>query len=257
MGGGEPRETPGAADEEFRSLIARAQAGDESAREAVVRANLRLVWSVVARFRGRGVEDEDLFQIGCLGLLRAVERFDLSLGTRFSTYAVPLIIGEIRRFFRDQGPVKVSRLTREKALHLRRIADRLTAETGREPSLAEVAHAAGISPDEAVEALDVLRPVVSLEEEFPGDEEAETLRDRLADERQGEGGWLEHLALRQALARLSPLERQVILLRFFGDRTQVEVAARLGTNQVRVSRLEKRALMHLRQALEEGSGETR
>jgi RNA polymerase sporulation-specific sigma factor len=235
--------------EEFLAKLARYRSGDTAARDEIVAANLRLVWSVVGRFEGRGIETEDLFQIGCVGLLRAIDRFDPSYGVRFSTYAVPLIIGEIRRYLRDQGALKVSRSLKERAQRTRRARERLAKELGREPTVDELAQALGEDRDQVVEALDALQPVSSLDEAPERDEGGERpLAERLAS-RVDEGHWLARIELMEGLRRLSELERQVLYLRFFEDRTQSEVAAILGTNQVRVSRIERRALMRIREFL--------
>jgi RNA polymerase sporulation-specific sigma factor len=239
-----------AGQEAFLSKLARYRAGDLSARDEIVAENLRLVWSVVLRFEGRGIESEDLFQIGSVGLLRAIERFDPSFGVRFSTYAVPLIIGEIRRYLRDQGVLKISRGLRERALLVRRTREDLATRLGREPRVEEVAQELGWPLEQVVEAVSALNPVASLEEvgERLG-RPTRSLAERVAPS--DDGHWLTRIELLEGLRSLSELERRVLFLRFFEDRTQQEIADLLGTNQVRISRLERRALMKVRQYLED------
>ena len=243
--GAEADEAPG-----FEILLRRAHAGDQEARERLVRENLRLVWSVVGRFQGRGVETEDLFQVGCMGLLRAIDRFDLTYGVRFSTYAVPLIIGEIRRHLRDQGTIKVSRALKERAALIVRTRETLTARLMREPTVEDIAAELGLAPADIMEAYDAQAPVGSLEDSIGrGEREDQRLMDVLPAPGQEEGRWLERIALMEAMGTITSEEREVLYLRFYHDLTQTEVAERIGTNQVRVSRLERRALMKLRQSL--------
>lgn len=239
-----------ASQETFLRKLARYRAGDLSARDELVAENLRLVWSVVGRFEGRGVETEDLFQIGCMGLLRAIERFDPSFGVRFSTYAVPLILGEIRRHLRDHGAVKLSRSLRERALQVRRLREDWLKEHGREPTVEEMATRLGWPTDEVIEALDALQPVASLEEVT----ERHGVGGRPLGERLigvEDGHWMRRVELLEGLRRLNELERKVLFLRFYEDRTQQEIAELIGTNQVRISRIERRALMKIRRYLSE------
>ena len=231
--------------DDFLRLLERAHSGDAKARSALFEANVRLVWSVVGRFRGRA-ETDDLFQVGSLGLLRAIDRFDPSFGVRFSTYAVPLIIGEIRRDLRGQGALKVSRGLRETAAQLARVRERIARDEGREPTLEETARAAGVELDEATLALESQSPVLSLDAPGREGEDTPSLADRLGDESDSEARWLDRLLVDEGVDALAPLERQVLRLRFFADLTQEETARRLGTNQVRVSRIERRALMKIR-----------
>jgi RNA polymerase sporulation-specific sigma factor len=235
--------------EDFLAKLARYRNGDVSARDELVSDHLRLVWSVVARFEGRGVESEDLFQIGALGLLRAIERFDPSYGVRFSTYAVPLIIGEIRRHLRDQGALKVSRSLRERALKARRAWEALSSSLGREPTVEELTADLGWRRDEVVEALDALNPVASLEEVAERQGQGRPLAERVSGG--DDGHWLTRLELLEGLRSLTELERRVLFLRFFEDRTQQEIADLLGTNQVRISRIERRALLKVREYLQD------
>lgn len=245
-------ETPLSPDESLIDLLARAQGGDAEARDRVVEANLRLVRSVAGRFIGSGRESEDLFQIGCLGLLKAVDRFDLSLGVQFSTYAVPLIIGEIRRYLRDSGPIKVSRGLKHLAWEGRRKQEELAKNLGRDPTVTEVAEALSVPVDRLVEAMDGLVPPASIHDVIhQGDGDPVFLLDRLSTdpEEEGEPPWFERLAVRQALERLDPREHEILRLRFFHDLSQTQVSSRLGISQVHVSRLERRALGLLRQYL--------
>lgn len=238
-------------DDTVRALIERAQNGDQEAREEVVQGNLRLVHSLVARFAAAGQEAEDLFQIGCIGLLKAVDRFDLSYDVRFSTYAVPLILGEIRRHLRDDGPLRVSRSLKVLAMQARKATEGLRADLGREPAVSEVAAQLGVSVDELVEALEGVRPPASIHQQVhEGEGDPIFLLDKLcAASEGGEGRWIDRVALRDGLSRLDPRERTVIMLRFFRDRTQAEVASLLGVSQVQISRLERRALEQIRQFL--------
>lgn len=242
---------PAWTDEEFERLVLAAHAGDENARNELIENNLRLVWSVVQRFLGRGIEAEDLFQIGSVGLVRAVDRFDPAFGVKFSTYAVPLIIGEIRRFFRDDGPVKVSRSLKENALRVRKAQELLAAKLGRDPSMHEIAEEIGISIEDLVTATDAMRPLSSLQETLTQDDgSALRLEDRLPDSRVDESAWVDRLAIQGALGQLADVERQVIFSRFFHDKTQVQTAEILGISQVQVCRIEKRALLKVRQYMQ-------
>lgn len=236
-------------DGEVRELVRRAQDGEREARERLVEGNLRLVRSLVGRFSAASADPEDLFQLGCIGLLKAIDRFDLSYDVRFSTYAVPLILGEIRRHLRDDGPVRVSRSLKQLAQQARKAREKLSGDLGRDPTVAEVARELGVSPEEVVEAMDGARPPASIHQTVhEGDGDPIYLIDQLAAENGSrEGFWLDRVALREGLDRLEPRERMVILYRFFRDKTQTEVASILGCSQVQVSRLERRALERIRQ----------
>lgn len=233
---------------EIKGQIAAAQAGDKPAMDTLLRDNTPLVWSVARRFFGRGCEPEDLFQLGCIGLLKAVRDFDLSQPVAFSTYAVPKIAGEMRRFLRDDGPVKVSRTLKERAFLLRQIQARLENETGQSPHLSELCRESGLSSEEVLEALNAPRDTDSLDAAIPGQER--TLGEVLPD-KGGEAELAQTIALRQAIDGLEPKLRQVILLRYMRDLTQQKIAVILGLTQVQVSRLEKKARLQLQQALAE------
>lgn len=236
----------GLEDQEFLALLAEARLGKKEARDRLVEANLRLVWSIVGRFRGRG-EPEDLFQIGCLGLLKAVDRFDPAFGVKFSTYAVPLIIGEIKRYLRDSGPVHVGRGLKDWGQTVRQTQEELREKLGREPSLGEIAAALEIDRALVVEALEASQAPLSLQEEiFEGERRPVDLEDLLPA---AETGWEEQLHLKEAMRKLSPREQEILYWRFFGQRTQGEVAQRLGLSQAQVSRLERQALLKLRRFL--------
>ncbi len=232
---------------QLQACIRAAQTGDKNAMETLLRDNTPLVWSVAKRFYGRGCEPEDLFQLGAIGLLKAVRDFDLTLEVAFSTYAVPKIAGEIRRFLRDDGPVKVSRTLKERAALLRQIQTRLEGENGQSPRLSDLCRESGLQPDEVLEALNAPRDTDSLDAALPGQER--TLGEVLPAE--GEGHVVEGLALQEAISRLEPRLRQVILLRYMRDLTQQKIAAILGMTQVQVSRLEKKARLQLQNALRE------
>jgi RNA polymerase sporulation-specific sigma factor len=232
-------------DAEVKRLIALSQSGDADARDKLVQANIRLVWSVVQRFLSRGYEPEDLFQIGCIGLLKSVDKFDLSYDVKFSTYAVPMIIGEIQRFLRDDGTLKVSRSLKELANKVRKTKDELSKGLGRQPTIGEVAERLGISPEEVVFAQEANKPPASIHETvFENDGDPITLMDQIADD-SGER-WFDRLALSEAIGALTERERLIVYLRYFRDQTQSEVASRLGISQVQVSRLEKKILQTIR-----------
>ena len=234
--------------EELRRDLLQAQAGDKPAMDRLMAENSALVWSVARRFFGRGCEPEDLFQLGCIGLMKAIRGFDLSQPVAFSTYAVPKIAGEMRRFLRDDGPVKVSRTLRERAFALRQVQTRLERENGHSPRLSDLCRETGLQPEEVLEALQAPRDTDSLDAALPGQDR--TLGDILSDRRE-EGALVETLALREAIDRLEPLLRQVILLRYMRDLTQQRIAVILGLTQVQVSRMEKKARAQLKQALTE------
>lgn len=232
-------------DSEVKRLIALSQAGDSVARDTLVQCNIRLVWSVVQRFINRGYEPEDLFQIGCIGLLKSVDKFDLSYDVKFSTYAVPMIIGEIQRFLRDDGTLKVSRSLKETANKVRKMKDELSKILGRLPTIYEVAEALKLTPEEVVFAQEANKPPASIHETvFENDGDPITLMDQIADDSQER--WFDKLALNEAIEGLGERERLIVYLRYFRDKTQSEVASRLGISQVQVSRLEKKILQSIK-----------
>ena len=240
---------PKLSDEEVRRLIVASQASDTEARDTLVLANQRLVWAVVQRFLGRGYDADDLFQIGCIGLMKAIDKFDLSFDVKFSTYAVPMIIGEIQRFLRDDSTVKVSRSLKETARHIRRVRDELSKKLGRQPHISEIAKELSIDPSEVVFAQEALRAPQSIHETvYENDGDPIYLMDQIADENSGE--WFDKIALHEVLGRLPERERLIVYLRFFRDKTQSDVAKVLGISQVQVSRLEKRILQSIRNELE-------
>ncbi|AOH55586.1 RNA polymerase sporulation sigma factor SigF [Peribacillus muralis] len=232
-------------DEELRSLIQRSQSGDQDARNLIVNSNLRLVWSVVQRFLNRGYEPDDLYQIGCIGLLKSVDKFDLSFEVKFSTYAVPMIIGEIQRFIRDDGTVKVSRSLKEMANKIRRAKEELSKTYGRVPTVNELAEHLELSPEEIIMAQEASRSPSSIHETvYENDGDPITLLDQIADN--NETSWFDQIALKEAIQELNERERLIVFLRYYKDQTQSEVAARLGISQVQVSRLEKKILQQMK-----------
>ena len=228
-------------------LIAQSQSGDRSATEKLVEENSGLIWSVARRFLGRGAEPDDLYQLGCLGFLKAVEGFDLDYGTQFSTYAVPKITGEIRRFLRDDGAVKVSRSLKEQAATIKSTRNRLTAALGREPTIQEISRQTGFSPEEIALAETATAATESIQRET-GDE-GFSLENVLTDT-ESEERMVEKIALRQAVEALPERERMVIQLRYFHGLTQQRVAKVMDVSQVQVSRIEKKALTLLRELMD-------
>ncbi len=249
--------------EEISVLIEKSQAGDKEAREVLIENNLGLVHHIVKRFAGRGYDTEDLFQIGTIGLIKAIDKFDLSFDVRFSTYAVPMIMGEIKRFLRDDGMLKVSRTLKENGLKVKLASERLTGLLGREPQLSEVAEEAGLTAEEVTLALEAGAEVESLYKSvYQADGSEIFLVDKVAKDASGGaigvcGGCqdtekeqlLNHLLLNQLLETLPDKERELITMRYFQERTQSEVAARLGISQVQVSRLEKKILFRMREEM--------
>ncbi|MBE7004011.1 MAG: sigma-70 family RNA polymerase sigma factor [Ruminococcaceae bacterium] len=231
--------------EETFALLERAQQGDETACEQVLSENTGLIWSIVKRYYGRGVEPDDLYQLGCLGFLKAVRGFDHAYGTQFSTYAVPKIAGEIRRFLRDDGPIKVERSVRERAMTVRGARDKLLAQLGREPALSELSEATGLAPEELAELELATSQPESLQQELS---DGLTLESTLGGE-PPEDSMVERLALRELIDALPEREKLTILLRFYKGLTQEQSARILGVSQVQVSRLEHKALKSLRERL--------
>ena len=249
--------------EEMSVLIARSQAGERDAREVLIEKNMGLVHHIVRRFMGRGYEAEDLFQIGVIGLMKAIDKFDLELGVKFSTYAVPMITGEIKRFLRDDGPVKVSRTIKENGLKIKMARERLQRESGREPTIQELARATELAPEDVVLALEATIEVESIYAAVYQDDGSEVfLVDKVVRGKNGVGSstvggcdstdtekeeLLNHMLLEQLLNGLEPKDRQLICMRYFQNKTQVEIAASLGVSQVQVSRMEKKILLRMRE----------
>lgn len=227
-------------------LIQQAQNGDETACERLIIENSGLIWSIVRRFVGRGVDMEDLYQLGSMGLLKAIQGFDCDYGTRFSTYAVPKISGEIRRFLRDDGTVKVSRTMKSLAVKVNAAREQLSLKTGREPTISELAELLDVSPEEIAASETALLPTDSLQREIG--EDGATLEHLIGDDGIEEK-ILESVTLRDAIEKLEEKERKVILLRYFRNQTQQQCSAALGVSQVQVSRLERRAIDHIRAML--------
>ena len=239
-------------DEQIRQMIHDSQAGDTWSREQLVLSNQRLVWAVVQRFLGRGYDADDLFQIGCIGLMKAIDKFDLTYEVKFSTYAVPMIIGEIQRFRRDDSTIKVSRSLKETARHIRHVRDELAKRLGRQPHIKEIADELGIDPSDVVFAQEALRTPASIHETvFENDGDPIYLMDQISDDENNE--WFDKIALHEVLNQLPERERLIIYLRFFRDKTQSDVAKVLGISQVQVSRLEKRILKLIRDQLDSQS----
>ena len=232
-------------DREVKTLIKKSQEGDKRSRNIIAQKNMRLVWSVVQRFMNRGYEADDLFQIGCIGLLKSVDKFDLSYDVKFSTYAVPMIIGEIQRFIRDDGTIKVSRSLKETGNKVRKIRDVLSKKMGRTPTINELAEALDISTEEVILSQEAIRSPSSIHETvYENDGDPITLLDQISDN--DEGKWFDKIALREAVKHLQKRERLIVYLRYFKDQTQSEVAERLGISQVQVSRLEKKILTDIK-----------
>ena len=231
-------------------LIQKSHEGDKEARARLVEENTGLVWCVVKRFYNRGVEMEDLFQIGTIGLLKAIDKFDLNYDVKFSTYAVPMIAGEIKRFLRDDGMIKVSRSLKELSYKAYLCREKLQERFGREPSVTELAGELGVEPEELMVALDASSEVESLHKPiYQSDGQEVSLMDRLPWRAEPEEEVLDHLLLKELLGGLEKEERQLIYLRYFADRTQAQAGKELGTSQVQVSRLEKKILKSMREQI--------
>ncbi|GCD83432.1 RNA polymerase sigma factor [Parageobacillus thermoglucosidasius] len=232
--------------EEMRELFKRMHEGDLEAREKLVNGNLRLVLSVIQRFNNRGEFVDDLFQVGCIGLMKSIDNFDLSQNVKFSTYAVPMIIGEIRRYLRDNNPIRVSRSLRDIAYKALQVREKLMGEAAKEPTTEEIANVLGIPHEEVVFALDAIQDPVSLFEPIYNDGgDPIYVMDQLSDERSGDSQWIEEIALKEGLCRLNEREKMIIRKRFFQGKTQMEVAEEIGISQAQVSRLEKAAIRQM------------
>ncbi|MDG5470696.1 RNA polymerase sporulation sigma factor SigF [Jeotgalibacillus sp. ET6] len=236
--------------ETVREWIRLSQAGDQEARSRMVETNVRLVWSVVQRFLNRGHDPDDLFQIGSIGLLKAVDKFDLSYSVKFSTYAVPMIIGEIQRFLRDDGAIKVSRSVKELAIKVRRAREKLSSQYGRLPTLSEIAEELEVTVDDIVLSQEASKSPASIHETvYENEGDPITLLDQMASK--DEEQWFQQLALKEALLTLEKRDRVIIFLRYYKDYTQSEVADKLGISQVQVSRIEKRVLQSIREWMDD------
>ena len=232
---------------EMMQLIGRSQQGDMEARSRLVEGNLKLVLSVVQRFLSRGENPDDLFQVGCIGLLKAIANFDTTKNVRFSTYGVPMIAGELRRYLRDYSPIRVSRSLRDTAYRVLQCKQQLTEQSGREPTIDEIARALELAPEQITAAM--AAPVSLYEPVYSEGGDALTVMDQVRDRKNTDEQWIESITLRDAVAGLSEREKRILALRFEGGRTQMEVAGQIGISQAQVSRLEKSAIRSIRKAI--------
>ena len=236
--------------QETDTLLRRSRQGDEQARQTLIEGNLRLVLSVIQRFDKRGESPDDLFQVGCIGLMKAIANFDSDKCVRFSTYGVPMIAGEVRRYLRDNSAIRVSRSIRDMAYRVLQCKEALTASLGREPGLEEIAKALELPREEVSQALDAVCAPVSLYDSVYSDGgDPLTVMDQVQDTKNTEPNWMEHITLSNAFQRLSAREKEILSLRFYSGKTQMEVAARLGISQAQVSRLEKGAIAAMRKSV--------
>ncbi|NMA80283.1 MAG: RNA polymerase sporulation sigma factor SigG [Clostridiales bacterium] len=231
---------------EKMELLKKMKEGDESARDELINGNLRLVLSVIQRFMGRGENPDDLFQVGCIGLMKSIDNFDTSHNVRFSTYAVPMISGELRRYLRDNNPIRVSRSLRDLAYKAMQAKEKLTNDNLREPTIEEIAREIGFTKEEVVVALESISDPISLHEPVYSDAgDTIYVMDQVGD-KNDDNNWLDEIALKEAIGRLGKREKKILHLRFFKGRTQVEVAQEIGISQAQVSRLEKGALTRIK-----------
>ena len=236
--------------EETMELLRRTKAGDQAARQELIEGNLRLVLSVIQRFSGRGENADDLFQVGCVGLIKAIDNFDISQPVRFSTYGVPMIIGEIRRYLRDNSAIRVSRSMRDTAYKVLQVRDKYLAENQREPTVEQIAQELGIPREDVVFAMDAIVDPVSLYEPVYSDGgDAICVMDQVSDTRNTDESWTDRIALKEAMKRLDDRERRILSLRFYEGKTQMEVSAEVGISQAQVSRLEKGAINTIKKTL--------
>lgn len=236
--------------DETMRLIEKAHQGDKEVRDRLVTENMGLVWSIVRRFMGRGYEPDDLFQIGTIGLMKAIDKFDLAFDVKFSTYAVPMITGEIKRFLRDDGMIKVSRSIKEMGMRAKQAKEELSKKLGREPTLEEIASRLGVSCEEVAASLEAGAEVESLYRCASKNEDGNLLLiDRLVEENSAQEDLLNRLALKDLLEGLDKKDREIILRRYYGNETQSQIAKRLGISQVQVSRLEKKILRQMKEKL--------
>lgn len=238
---------PVLSNEEKNELLVKIKNGDNEAREKFINGNLRLVLSVVGRFSGRGENPDDLFQIGCVGLIKAIDNFDMSLNVQFSTYAVPMIIGEIRRYLRDNNMVRVSRSVRDLAYKVLQVKEKKIKENGKEPTIEEIAKELDVEKEEISFCLDAIQDPVSLQEPIYNDgSDNMYIMDQVKDSKNTDELWAENITMYEALKKLNDKEKMIISKRFFDGRTQMEVADEIGISQAQVSRLEKSAINHIR-----------
>ncbi len=231
---------------EMRELFTKMQNGDPTARETLVNGNLRLVLSVIQRFNNRGEFVDDLFQVGCIGLMKSIDNFDLGQNVKFSTYAVPMIIGEIRRYLRDNNPIRVSRSLRDIAYKALQVRDQLMNKLSREPTAQQIAEVLEVPKEEVVFALDAIQDPVSLFEPIYNDGgDPIYVMDQISDEKAKDFQWIEEIALKEAMRRLNEREKMILTMRFFQGKTQMEVADEIGISQAQVSRLEKAAISQM------------
>ncbi len=234
-------------DWEMQEMLQAIKAGDTSIREKFITGNLRLVLSVIQRFNNRGENPDDLFQVGCIGLIKALDNFDLSHGVKFSTYAVPMIIGEVRRYLRDNNSIRVSRSLRDIAYKALQAKEQLASELSREPSISEIAKEIDVPREDVVLAMDSIQEPVSLfEPVFHDDGDAVFVMDQVQDTKNTDEKWIENISLSEAMNKLSPREKHILTMRFFEGKTQMEVAEEISISQAQVSRLEKNALKYMR-----------
>ena len=228
---------------ETMELLRRSKAGDRQAREELIEGNLRLVLSVIQRFAGRGESVDDLFQVGCVGLIKAIDNFDISQPVKFSTYGVPMIVGEIRRYLRDNSAIRVSRSMRDTAYRVLQVRDRLVAENQKEPTVEQIAQELDIPREDVVFAMDAIVDPVSLYDPVYSDSgDTQCVMDQVRDNKNTDEDWTDRIALKEAMKRLDPRERRILSLRFWEGKTQMEVSAEVGISQAQVSRLEKGAI---------------
>ena len=241
-------ELPVLTDDEKAALLRRVRKGDKKAEEIFIKGNLRLVLSVLQRFRGRGDNPDDLFQVGCVGLIKSMRNFDLSLGLKFSTYAVPMILGEVRRYLRDNNMVRVSRYMRDTAYKALAVKEKLTARLTRAPTVEEIAKELALPPEEVAGALDaIVDPVSLFEPVYSEGSDTVYVMDQVRDVRQNDDNWMQEILLSETIGALPAREKQIIALRFLEGRTQMEVAREIGISQAQVSRLEKGALERIKE----------
>lgn len=234
-------------EKEMKDLLLKLKEGDLVSREKFIKGNLRLVLSVIQRFNNRGENPDDLFQVGCIGLIKAIDNFDLSQNVKFSTYAVPMIIGEIRRYLRDNNSIRVSRSLRDIAYKALQVRDRYVKDFNKEPTITEIAKELEIDREEVVFALDAIQDPVSLFEPIYNDGgDAIYVMDQISDSKNLDENWIENICINEAMKKLNNREKLILNLRFFNGRTQMEVADEIGISQAQVSRLEKSALKHMR-----------